>query len=131
QISRIVDDGRHDEILTAWLLADVEVLGHRGILAVRHTVLPQIAGSHLRRHHRQRTASSGARSAAATGFPSREGLALPRGRGVWGGRRRRKAKEPGLRAGIGVKTHSAVVLPRDVNAPGHSHDGAGTVRLAL
>ena len=42
-----------------------------------------------------------------------------------------KWKQPRLRARVGVDAQRVGVLPRDVQAAGHAHDGARAVGLAL
>src|SRR5580765_3961557 len=90
QVLRILDDGRHDEQLSAVALwSDIEVLGHDRALAVGDTVLPQVSRSHVLRHdlegstrwrRRISRASTSRTAATARPLPLRHRITLPRRR---------------------------------------------------
>src|SRR5262245_58132971 len=79
QVLGVLNDRRDDEPLVAVVLSRaVEVLGHHGVLAVRHSILLQIASAHAGSHHTQRSSARTAAAAAAGHLPIRDGSALPR-----------------------------------------------------
>ena len=105
---------------------EVEVLRHRGAVAVGHAVLSQVAGAKVRCRDAQAAAAVGARRS----FPCGSGHPLPGGSA---GRRgaRREAEEARLPAGVGLDAKRVGILPGDVQAAGDAHDVAGPIRLAL
>src|SRR5215470_1208692 len=85
QIRWINELCRHDEQrIAVRQIKAIKVFGHLSVRAVRHAILPQVAGLHAGRDHFQRAAAGGSAREKSTSshralaaFPRSEGQPLP------------------------------------------------------
>src|SRR5215510_14791311 len=122
QIRRIHELRRHDEqCIAVRQIKAIEVFGQLSVRAIRHAILPQVAGLHAGRDHLQRAAAGGSAwkestssNRALAAVPRSDGQPLPAAART---ARTTKRNRPCLRAGVRFKAECVVVGPADVQAP--------------
>src|SRR6185295_8099596 len=134
QVLRVDDFYRYDqERVAAGYLKKIEVLGERGVRAIRHAVAHQVPWLRLRRYDFERgsrCSTSSNREAAQCRrrpIPGRDGNALPViALRAW----RAEGQKTCLRSGLRFDFQRVVCIPRDVQASGHMHDAANAICFA-
>src|SRR5688572_5267157 len=121
EVLRILDlaDDRQPAVAVRQLV-EIPVLGDGRLLTVGRAVLAHIARTQVRGDDLQ---------IARRDVPLRDRMTLPRRLG--GSGRVAETKQSRLRAGVCLHLQRRIVLPRDAQATGQTHDAARTVGAAL